>query len=296
MAACIVNITGTSGTLKLNYTLSAVQYSIETGIVPVGTLFIDSAATSVTYTTLSGDVIAAAGAGCALSITAAPLVCSNLSWDANITASGYVANGILLGSSIIPIAEAKWPGSGSILIDSINNANDDRVKVIGYKSNSGSLLSYSYILKYIGASAPQLMVRNSANTAYIYVPSILSSCTVPSDYTVITPCYGTLPTTTTTTAAPTTTTTTVAAVCDLYTVDISEKDIAEATGNTNVAYNNKVYITYTNCSNASVTNTYTVAGLQVSICVKAGSLPSYFHYQNNIQTSGTSVITLSGTC
>lgn len=293
MAACLVTISGTSGTLKLNYTISSVAYSIETGI---GTLYIESTASAnpVTYTTLSGDAIATSSC---LTITAAPLVCSTLSWDTNITASGYIANGILIGTSIIPISSTAWPGSSSALISSINNASDDRVKVVGYKNNNSvSTSSFSYILKYIGTSAPQLMVSNSDGTNYIYVPSILSSCTIPSDYEVITPCYGTLPTTTTTTIAPTTTTTTVAAVCDLYTIDISEKDLSEATGNTITSNNNKVYIEYVNCSNVSVTTQYTVAGLQPSICVKAGTLPSYYYYQNDIQTSGTTVVTLAGTC
>jgi hypothetical protein len=296
MAACIVNITGTSGTLKLNYTLSSVQYTLETGIVPVGTLWIDSAATNVTYTTLSGDVIASPGAGCSLTITAAPPLCSLLTWDGKVTTSGYVANAIIIGSIVVPITETSWPNSGSMLVNSINNASSDAIKVIGYKNNSTT--SYSYILRSIGSNVPQLRVRNADNTGFIYIPAAgMASCTVPSDYQYIVPCYGTLPTTTTTTAAPTTTTTTIApGTCDLYTIDISDKDLSAATGNTITSYNGKVYIVYTNCSNVLITNVYTVAGLQPSICLKSGTLPSYYYYQNDIQTSGDTIVTLAGTC
>ena len=295
MAACIVNITGTSGTLKLNYTLSSVQYSIETGIVPAGTLWIESTATNVTYTTLSGDVIASAGAGCGLTITAAPAVCSLLTWNNTISATGYYANAIILGTTIIPITDTIWPSSGGSLVTNINNASNDNVKVIGYKSTSSS--SYSYILRTIGSSVPQLRVRNADNTGFIYVPAAtMASCTVPSDFQYIVPCYGTLPTTTTTSSTTTTTTTIAPGSCDLYTIDISEKDLSNATGNTLTTYNNKVYISYTNCANVVVTTAYTVAGLQPSICIKSGSLPSYYYYQNNIQTSGDTIVTLAGTC
>ena len=128
MAACLVTISGTSGTLKLNYTLSSVAYSIETGI---GTLYIESTATpgSITYTTLSGDAIATSSC---LTITSAPLVCSTLSWDGNITASGYNANGILIGTAVIPISSTGWPYSGSALISAINNAGNTPLCVTEY--------------------------------------------------------------------------------------------------------------------------------------------------------------------
>ena len=216
--------------------------------------------------------------------------------DGNITTSGYVADAIIIGTTVIPITNTAWPSSRSMLIDSINNASSDAIKVIGYKNNSTT--SYSYILRSIGSNVPQLRVRNADNTGFIYIPAAgMASCTVPSDYQYIVPCYGTLPTTTTTTAAPTTTTTTVApGACDLYTIDISDKDLSAATGNTITSYNGKVYIVYTNCLNVLTTNVYTVAGLQPSICLKSGTLPSYYYYQNDIQTSGDTIVTLAGTC
>jgi len=290
MAACLVTISGTSGLLKLNYTISSVAYSIETGI---GTLYIESTATGVTYTTLSGNVTAASGC---LTITALPATCNLLMWK-GITAPGYIADAIVVGTETNIITNVNWPYTGLALVDAINNLAYDKVKVIGYKNNYSSTDDSYYILRVLGTDIPQLRVRNADSTGYIYIhAALLASCTLPSDYIPITPCYSTLPTTTTTTATPTTTTTTIASVCDFYTVNISEKDLSNAVGNTTTSYNNKVYIVYTNCSGALITNTYTTAGLQTSICVKAGVLPSYYYYQNNIQTSGLTTVTLSGVC
>lgn len=297
MAACLVTISGTSGLLKLNYTISAVLYSIETGI---GTLYIESTATAVTYTTLSGNAIATTASGC-FTITAANAVCKLILWKA-ITAPGYIANAVILGATTTTISDTIWPESGRDLIDSINNASNDNVKVIGYRDgtltdDAGNVnYEFYYILRVIGSDIPTLRVKNADNSAYVYVPgSVLSTCDIPSNFETITPCYSQLPTTTTTTAAPTTTTTTVATVCEVYTVVVTSADLGAATGNTTTTNNNKVFVVYTNCNGTLTTTSYVTAGLENSICVLSSSTPASYYYQNNIQISATTVITDAGT-
>lgn len=297
MAACLVTISGTSGLLKLNYTLSSVAYSIETG---VGTLYIESTATGVTYTTLSGNVTAAS---LCLTITAAPSVCNLLMWKGlNTNPNGYVADAIILGSETTLIAETVWPNSATGLIDAINNLSYDKVKVIGYNSsttvnsNSTTNFYYNYILRTLGTDVPMLRVRNADSTGYIYIPStLLASCAIPSDYELVTPCYSQTPITTTTTITPTTTTTTTANPCKVYTIVVTKDDLGNATGNTVTSNNNKVFVIFTNCAGVVTTNSYVIDGLESSICVLASSTPAAYYYQNNIQISGTTVITDAGT-
>jgi hypothetical protein len=296
MAACLVTISGSSGILKLNYIISSVAYSIETG---VGTLYIESTATSVTYTTLSGNVTAASSC---LTITAAPAVCNLLMWKGlNTNPQGYVADAIILGSETTLITGTSWPNSGGGLIDNINNVTYDKVKVIGYKRdlsivNEEYSYEYYYILRTLGTDTPMLRVRNFDSTGYIYIPSTLSaSCAIPEDYELITPCYSQTPITTTTTVAPTTTTTTLANVCKVYTILVTKEDIGNSTGNTVSSNNNKVFVVFTNCAGVVTTNSYVIDGLESSICVLSSSTPAAYYYQNNIQVSGTSVITDTGT-
>ena len=296
MAACLVTISGSSGLLKLNYTISAVAYSIETG---VGTLYIEDTATGITYTTLSGNVTAASSC---LTITAAPSVCNLLMWKGLLTnPAGYIADAIILGSETTLITQTSWPNSGRALIDNINNVTYDKVKVIGFKNNSSYVndiynYEYYYILRTLGTDTPMLRVRNFDSTGYIYIPStLLANCTIPSDYELITPCYSQTPITTTTTITPTTTTTTTANACKVYTVIISKEDIGNSTGNTVGSNNNKVFVVFTNCAGVVTTNSYVIDGLESSICVLSSSTPAAYYYQNDIQTSGTSVITDTGT-
>ena len=193
MAACLITVTGTSGVIRINYTISGIPYSIETSI---GSFYIDDTATDVTYTTLSGDLIAADSGCLTPAIADLPASCYEILWK-DIVASGYVAEAILLGVDEITILDTEFPDGN--LIDPINNADDDRVKVIGYKdelSNSTSIWEYNYyyILKVLGAEIPILRVRNADDSGYIYIHGVLQADCLPKpDYDIIDPCYSSLP-------------------------------------------------------------------------------------------------------
>jgi len=96
---------------------------------------------------------------------------------------------------------------------------------------------------------------------------------------------------------PVTTTTTTVLPCNNYNVNIEASDIASATGNTNTAQNGKVYMSYIPCGDTMVvTSIYSTSGAQPAICINPIYTPSFFYFSIDILLSGTSYVTLVGTC
>lgn len=192
MAACLITVTGTSGVIRINYTISGTPYTIETSI---GDFYIEDTATSVTYTTLSGDLIASS---LCLTITELAASCYLVSWS-GISAPGYVIDRVYLGYETggFVIADTTFPNTLYDLVDSINNANDDSVKVIGIKTswnNTFENFSCAYLLKVLGTEPPNLRVRNADDTERIYIHGVLQPDCLPIEgFTIIDPCYSSLP-------------------------------------------------------------------------------------------------------
>jgi hypothetical protein len=201
MAACLITITGTNGVIKIDYKISSVPYSIETSI---GSFYIDDTATDVTYTTLSGDLIASSGC---LTITELPATCYKVNWKEISTINFRIAN-IVLGETTYSISNVSFPNSGKSLVDAINDLQIDELKVIGYKlegfgiGSSEFQISNSYILKVLGEDVPVIIIKSNDNTVTLNINGETTSCVLPITYTSVEPCYSTLPTTTTTTAPP----------------------------------------------------------------------------------------------
>jgi len=192
MAACLITVSGTMGVIRINYTISGTPYTIETS---VGTFYIEDTATDVTYTTLSGDLIASS---LCLTITEAAPSCYKIFWK-NINAQNYTIDAVLLGMETLSISSVSFTNSGRNLIDAINNLNDDRVKVIGYKSELSNITTSTvyncyYILKVLGAEVPILRVKNADNSGYMYFHGELQGdCLPQTGFTIIDPCYNTPP-------------------------------------------------------------------------------------------------------
>ena len=197
MAACLISVTGTVGVIRINYTISGIPYTIETSI---GEFYIEDTATDVTYTTLSGD-LSAVDDGC-LTPPIAELAanCYKISWN-SIESDYTIANAIFLGYGIggeITIPDTSFPNTPYNFMDIINNLGDDRVKVIGYKTvgydTTFPNFSRSYILKVLGTERPDLRIRNTDNTGYIFIHGVLQpDCLPQAGYTIVDPCYNTLP-------------------------------------------------------------------------------------------------------
>lgn len=187
MSACLITISGTSGEVSINYKISTTAYNIVTGI---GTLYIESTATDVTYTTLFGDAVASS---LCLTITSLAYACYRIHWK-GIKADSYNFNAVLLGSDILTISDTPFPNTTLNLAQAINSLEDDRVKVTKYKFDSAFpttidplATTYNFILRIIGVDIPILRIRNADNTGYIYLHGEIVSCSI-TGYTDINVC------------------------------------------------------------------------------------------------------------
>ena len=89
------------------------------------------------------------------------------------------------------------------------------------------------------------------------------------------------PTTTTTTSS-----TTLSCLCFTYDVVVGQTDLDDATGNTDISQNNKLYVSYDNCAEVPSIKEYSIANTYLDdICVNTGGLgPIIYYYKDNNQT------------
>jgi hypothetical protein len=91
----------------------------------------------------------------------------------------------------------------------------------------------------------------------------------------------------------------MACSCTYYDILILQADIDDATGNTNPAQDNTVFIDYIDCNGISQTSSKGVAGLYTNdICVTATSTPNLYYYKNDLLSlaSSTATNTLTDCC
>ena len=198
MAACLISVNGTSGVIRINYTINGIPYTIKTS---TGNFYIEDTATDVTYTTLTGDLTASSEC---FTITELFFNCYKINWT-GLTTPDYKINEILLGSYSAILPNISFPNSGFSLIDSINNLGIDSIKIVGYKIDTplwtdSINYNYNYIFKVVGNDVPIIKIKNADTSGYIYIHGVPASCTLPIDYTPIEPYYSKI--TTTTTVAP----------------------------------------------------------------------------------------------
>lgn len=86
--------------------------------------------------------------------------------------------------------------------------------------------------------------------------------------------------------------------CVAWTPTISAEDLAKASGNTNPANDDAVFVSYFDCSTSTLTNvSYTTAGTKSAICVLTGYTPSIYYYSSDLVSPATaSSIVSTGTC
>lgn len=188
MAACLVTYTG-SGLVEINYKIATVPYTIRSN---GGPLFIDDAATDVTYTTLTGDIIATS---LCLTITDLPFTYYKIGWK-DIKAEGHHIVGVLLNNSeeIEIDFIVDFPESGIDLARSINGEVDDRFKIRAYRRTSTGygntlLIQYDYILKTIGATSISLVVSNDDGEQMLLVGELYDIGDLTPDYKIVSECY-----------------------------------------------------------------------------------------------------------
>ena len=153
MALCSITISGTSGSVLINYVdAGTVARTLTAGL---GTLSIDDAGSDYTFTTLSGD--ATLTSGC-ISFTEVELNCYILSWELNefntLDNADFKFDAVEIGSTSYNMTDVNYPFCNILtLADSINSLGLDAVKATGYKIISGDKNQYFLILQAVRYSS-----------------------------------------------------------------------------------------------------------------------------------------------
>lgn len=212
MAACLITVSGTSGEVLIRYTLSGNENEIRSGI---GNVYIDDTASSISYTTLSGDAIATSGC---VTITELNSVCYKFSWETfRITDRLYsdtlYFDQLNLGGEDIAINPTNlsesfsWKKLGS----SISQLGNNRISVIaGLQTPSGRSTAIQNIIVRVIDGAPFLRIKNkyTTNLELILLGVETVDC-IPTGYDTFEECVVVvLPTTTSTSTTSTSSTTT----------------------------------------------------------------------------------------
>lgn len=185
MAACLITVSGTSGTVRVDYKVGLVDKFVTS---PIGTFYLEDTSTNLTYTTLSGNAIASSSC---FTIINLPYNYYKLNWK-GICTPGYIVHKIILGLTEYVIPNTVFPISKDDLINNINDAGIERFKIIAYKYNYNGIMpvvdqEMSYIARIIGTNIPYIKVRDLDNESSIYIKGE-SSIELPIGFTPVEIC------------------------------------------------------------------------------------------------------------
>lgn len=198
MAACLISITGTSGSVLIRYIIGDNPNTITADIGDP--IYIDDTSLEVTYTTLSGDAIASSGC---ITITELPSACYLYEWETLarvICSAGGVTSysdpiemnftDILIdGEEVVipPVAYSTSTGAAIELGTSINSVADERFELVAYKEVASvrNTTNYSVVLRVINVDIPELIVTNVDTSTRQYIKGAVSAC-LPAGFTEFT--------------------------------------------------------------------------------------------------------------
>lgn len=189
MASCAITIGGTTGSVVINYTLSATAHTMTA--IHGETVYINDAATAITYTTISGN--ATASSGC-VTITSLPITCYVIDWVTNTSIAGFNGFGysattdttfdaILLDTTVVPITSvALTELTPNALTTAINELGDARISAVASKkvTNDDSLEFY-IIVQITGTYLPSVRM-NATNSHKMYLKGVISADCLPTGY------------------------------------------------------------------------------------------------------------------
>lgn len=179
MASCLITITGTSGSVLIQYTLSGNPGSMTVNYGQ--SVYINDAATAITYTRLSGDAVAASGC---VTITAKPSQCYLFQWETinqtNSQVYDMVFDAILDENTVYSIDDVEYTTRNgwnkvAVSLAALDNENIIPLEGIEVLSNRGSGKN-SLIVRTIGFTQPYLRVHNPASNFNLYVKGVASDC------------------------------------------------------------------------------------------------------------------------
>lgn len=182
MAATAITFTG-AGRVQINYVLSATSYTI---ISDGGPMFIDNAATNITYTTISGNLVPVSS----LTIDPLPYTCYYFLFT-GITAPEYAITQIIVDNdTIIDINPVNFTELGKSLASAINSETQSNIKVIGMKRISSSSPSIAYKVRTIGVSSLFFKASDGGDGIF-YIPGVLEpDCTLGVGFIELDTCDG----------------------------------------------------------------------------------------------------------
>lgn len=165
MAACAITITGTSGSVVIEYYIGTTRHSMTASFGE--TIYINDVATTITYTNVDGD--AAATSSC-ITITNLPANYYIIAWE---TEDSYTMNidAIYLDAIEIPLTYAidynteDWKD----LAGAINSLVDPRFRVVaGRKLSSYRHTINNYIIvRVLGTQVPWIRTLNVDNDSLL---------------------------------------------------------------------------------------------------------------------------------
>lgn len=168
MASCQIDIIGTSGSVRVTYTVGTTENTLTANVgEPV---YIDDTATNVYFTRLSGD--ASAYTEC-IGITELPLTYYMFEWESTGIPKNFIFDGLILGDDTLTIEDVPYDLIDvSKLATSINSIYNYRIKAVSGKveivtpRNTGSIY---FQVKVIGYDIPYLRIRNEGTPFYLYL-------------------------------------------------------------------------------------------------------------------------------
>ena len=186
MANCLVTVSGTTGTVLINY--------IDSGAIPrvltsgPGTFLIDDGGSEYTWTNLSGDT---AVSSLCIEFTEIVNNCYIFSWE--LTVPNQINNlkftSVELGTDSNSIADLNFPFTKvTDLAAAINGLNLEQIKAKAYKVVRTTKTEYFMILKVQGTDIPFIKIKNIDSTHFLYLKGVYTSNCLPAGYTEIETC------------------------------------------------------------------------------------------------------------
>lgn len=189
MAACLITLGGTNGTIRIDYTLASTPNYIISNFGDA--VYIDDTATDITYTTLTGDVTASSGC---VTITDNPKSCYLISYDRPNITSTYqtLFDAIEVGTPQVftTASQDSYAAFGTLIYNINTDLDDDNIKVVAYRMQNliNDYNNISLLVRIIGTDVPLLRIISPAGN-YTYIKGIVQTdCAIPADFTAIEVC------------------------------------------------------------------------------------------------------------
>jgi hypothetical protein len=187
--ACLITVTGTSGSVLIRYTNGANPNTITASFGD--SVYVPDAVTAATYTNISGD--AAASSGC-LTMTEAPKQLYQLTWEVFncITPLKFIAV-VPDGVEAVIDPVIYHTTDINLLAEAINNLDNDYIKAVAVNSVMvGQSYIASIILDTLDAETVELKIQGTEETETMYIKGTAAS-SIPLGFTEVDICPTILP-------------------------------------------------------------------------------------------------------